>query len=324
MTTQYGNVNDTSGYAEAFKDTYDGVFRDVLQESMDVYAGATGVDVLEGEHKFYDFVGTIDLSQKTTRFADVPIDTVDHNRRRMSPVFYRKGVYKDLEDIIALVADPTSAYLRALSKGHIRKKNDVIYAAFEATVSGDTQGTTDTYAFNDSLCAYTTAEGGRTIAHDTNDDYSAGGTSTGLTTEKLILTREALVGLKNDPNQVFNLVCSQRQISDLFREAEVNSVDTSPFRALADGKMLPYHGFRFLVDYNIALGSLNDIDGDANIYPCYAFTNDALLFAQHKSPAFSIDWLPAKQIYQIYMSVGMNCIRMDEDKVIKIECAKVA
>jgi hypothetical protein len=45
-----------------------------------------------------------------------------------------------------------------------------------------------------------------------------------------------------------------------------------------------------------------------------------MLFAKHESPIFNVDWLPRKQIWQISARVGMNSIRMDEDKVLAIEC----
>lgn len=325
MTTQYGNVNDTSGYTQAFYSAYDGGFGEILQEYRDVYAGVTMVDTLEGEKKAYDFLGSIDLTEKATRFEDIPIEDIDHNRRWIAPRWFRKGIFWDAEDGVALFSSILPGYLRALAKGVTRLKNDVIYGAFEASVQGGKDWAAsgaDTYAFNDAVFS-SASEGGRTIAHDTTNAFAAGGTSTGLTIEKLILAREALSDLKNDPNQVFNLVCSQRQISDLFREAETQSLDTSPFRALAEGKMMPFHGFRFLVDYNIAIGSSNDIDADTNIYPCYAFTNEALLYAQHQRPVFKVDWLPRKQIYQISTRVGCCAARMDEDQVIKIECAAV-
>lgn len=318
--TQYGNVNDTSGYAEAFYNAYNTGFTHILQESIDVYAGAVQMGVLEGEHKAYDFMGTIDLTEKSARFEDLPIDDITHNRRWISPRWWRKRVFVDSEDQLALLADPTSDYIKALGKGIIRTKNDVIYAAFEATVQGGTEYGDDSYGFNDAVFN-SASEGGRTIAHDTTNAFAAGGTSGGLTIEKLILAREALVQLKNDPNQIFNFVCSQRQISDLFREAETQSIDTSPLRMLADGKVVPFHGFRFIVDYNITAGTSNDIDADTNIYPCYAFTNDAILYAQHTAPIFKIDWHVDKQVWQISARCGMNAIRMDEDKVIKVECA---
>ena len=329
MTTQYGNVNDTSGYSQAFKSAYKTGYEHVLQEVKDVYAGYTRVDTIEGEKKAYDFMGTIELTEKTTRFGDVPINETDHNRRWLAPRWFRKGIYIDDLDKIALMADPTSDYIQALAKGAIRVKNDVVFAAFEGDVSGGKDWavtTADVFSFNDAVptaASMWASEGGRTIPHDSTKGAQVGGTSAGLTIDKLILAREGLTQLKNDPNSIFNFVCSPRQLSDLLREAETQSIDTNVIRSLVSGQIKEYMGFRFVVDYNVVIGSSNDIDADTNIYPCYAFTNDALLVAQHTAPMFTVDWIPQKQIWQVFGQIGVCAGRMDEDKVIKVECAAV-
>ena len=322
MATFQGNVNTTTGYTEAFIRAYHAGYQQILQEMTDVYGDTMRREKIEGDNKAYDFLGTVDLDEKQSRFEDIPIDDVSHNRRWIYPRWFRKGIFVDKEDNIALHTDPTSDYIRALAKGVIRTKNDVIYAAFEANVRGGLAPGDDTYTFDDS--AYDIAsEGGRTIPHDTTNAFAAGGVSSGLSIEKLILARQALVEQKNDPNQMYHITCTQRQISDLLREAETQSIDTNIIRALHAGTITEYHGFKFHVDWNIAIGSSNDIDADTNIYSCYAYTTDALLYAQHEAPIFGVDWLPRKRIWQISASVGMNSIRMDEDKVIKIECAAV-
>ena len=320
MATQYGNVNDTSGYSQAFFNAYQAGYEHILQESQDVYGQYVRTEMISGERKAFDFLGSIDVVEKASRFADIPIDEVDHNRRWIHPVFFEKGVYVDDLDKIALHTDPTSDYIRAIAKGIIRKKNDVIHAAFTGNVNGGKDFGTDIYSFNNTAFS-SASEGGRVILHDTTDSFASGGTSTGMTLEKLILAREALVELKNDANQVFNCVCSQRDISSLVREAETQSMDTSPFRSLEKGMMEPFLGFRFLVDHNITAVTNGDVDGDTTIRPCYAFTNDAILYAQHNAPTFRVDWIPQKGVWQISARCGMNAIRMDEDKVIKIECA---
>ena len=320
MATRNTNTNATSGYwDEMFINAYTTGYKHVMQETRDVYSGATMVDVLQGENKSYDFVGTIELIEKTDRFGNIPIQDVTHNRRWMSPVYYRRGVYVDDEDAIAMHADPSSDYIQAIAKGVIRKKNDVIYDAFEANVNGGDNPGDDTYAFSDTLFTSGSANG-RTIAHDTTNAFAAGGTSTGLTIEKLILAREALVDLHNDPNEVFHFVGSQRQVSQLIREAETQSIDTSPFKSLAVGNVPEFLGFYIHVDHNVVVGTTNDVGGDTNIYPCYAWSKQGILFAQHQSPIFKVDWLPEKAIWQISCRVGMNAIRMDENCIIKIEC----
>jgi len=319
-TTLYGNVNSITGYTEAFYKAYKAGYEHILQEMKDVYAGKTKVDVIEGENQAYDFVGSVELTEKANRFEDLPVTDMAHNRRWISPVWYRQAIYVDSEDDIALKLDPTSAYIQALAKGVIRKKNDVIYNSFKANVTGG-KNVADSVTYSFHNAAFSPASGGgRTIVHDTTNSFAAGGTSTGLTIEKLILAREALVTLKNDPNEIFMLVCGPKQISDLFREAQIQSLDTSPIRALAEGKLMSYHGFEFIVDYNVTLGTDNAVDGTTDVYECYAYSKEGILFAQHESPIFNVDWDTRKQVYQLSARCGMNAIRMDEDKVIKIEC----
>jgi hypothetical protein len=321
MATRNSNTNASTGYwEEAFYNAYTPGMKAVLQEKVDAYAGSVMVDVLEGESKAYDFVGELNLVQKNTRFEDLPLEEGVHNRRWMSPKFYRKRIFVDDEDQIALLTDPTSPYMQAFAKGIIRIKNDVIYNAFDANVRGGDNPGDDTYVLSDTV--YTgVANAGRTIVHDTKNDYTVGGTSTGLTIEKLILTRQALIELYNDPNQMFNIVVGPQQMSDLLREAETQSIDTNIVRALVSGTVSEYMGFRFIVDHNVKIGSSNDIDADTNIYPCFAWAKEGVLFAQNKSPQFKVDWHVEKQVWQISARAGMNAIRMDEDAVIKIECA---
>jgi len=312
MTERNSNTNANTGYwEEAFYNAYMPGMKAVLQEKVDAYAGSVMVDVLEGESKAYDFVGELNLVKKNTRFEDLPLEEGVHNRRWMSPEFYRKRIFVDDEDQIALLTDPTSPYIQAFAKGVIRIKNDVIYNAFNANVRGGDQPGDDTYILSNT--AFTGRDGaGRTIV---------GGTSTGLTIEKLILARQGLIELYNDPNQIFNLVVGPQQMSDLLREAETQSIDTNIVRALVAGTVSEYMGFRFIIDHNVVTGSSNDVDEDTDIAPCYAWAKEGMLFAQNKSPQFKVDWHVEKQVWQISARAGMNAIRMDEDCVMKIECA---
>lgn len=317
-------INDTSGYTEAFYNAFQTGYQLVLQEEQDVYAGKVSVDTLEGEYKSYDFIGTIDLDDKETRFEDIPIEDMEHTKRWMYPKWSRKGIFMDSEDEVALHTDPTGSYIQSLAKGVMRKKNDRIHAAWFASVTGGKNPGDSTHSFVDTAFTTTAGTGGRTIVHDARKDYSTGGVSTGLSVEKLILAREALLQLKNNPNQKMYIGVNPRNISDLVREAVTQSIDTSEVRSLAAGTISKYSGFEFVIDYNITIGSSNDIDADTNVYECPVWVKEAMLYAQHQGPIIKVDWIPRKQIWQLSARVGQNAIRMDEDKVLKIECAAVA
>ena len=320
MATVNTNTNSTTGYTEAFYNSYTAGYEHVLQEKKPQYQGLIREERIEGENESYDFLGTIELDQKSTRFEDIPIEDMTHNRRWITPVWYRKGIFVDKEDDIALHTDPTGDYIQALAKGAIRKENEVITAAFFADVSGGKTPAVDTYVLEDELYTTATTVDGRTIAHDVQSDFTAGGVSSGLTIEKLVLARQAMIELYNDPDDMYYIACAPKQMSDLLREAETQSIDTNIIRSLYAGVVNEYMGFRFVVTNQVAIGSTNDVDGDTSVYELPVWSKEGMLFARHQSPIFNVDWLPRKQIWQISARIGMNAIRMDEDKIIKIEC----
>jgi hypothetical protein len=283
-----------------------------------MYQGLLREERIEGENESYDFLGTIELDEKTTRFEDIPIEDMTHNRRWITPKWYRKGIFVDKEDDIPLHTDPTSDYIQALAKGEIRKENSVITTAFFANVSGGKTPGTDTYVLSNT--AYATSGIGRTIVHDAQNNFTAGGVSSGLTIEKLVLAKRALQELENDPDDLFYIAVAPKQMSDLLLQAETQSIDTNIIRSLYAGVVNEYMGFRFVITNNITVGTNNAVDGTTEVFEVPVWTKEGMLFAKHESPIFNTDWLPRKQVWQISARVGMNSIRMDEDKVLKIEC----
>ena len=316
------NTNTTSGYTEAFYNAYTAGYEHVLQEKKPQFQGLLREERIEGENESYDFLGTIELDQKVTRFEDIPIEDMTHNRRWIFPVWYRKGIFVDKEDDIALHTDPTSDYIQALAKGVIRKENDVIVAAFQANVKGGKNPGDDSFQIvTNSLYTTIATTDSRIIAHDVQSDFTGGGVSTGLTIEKLILARQMLVELENDADDMFQIGVAPKQTSDLLREAETQSIDTNIIKSLVAGVVNEYMGFRFVVSNNFIIGTTNnDSDTDTKVFELPVWTKEGMLFARHETPIFNVDWLARKQIWQISARVGMNAIRMDEDKVGFIEC----
>ena len=322
MADYYGNTNDIRGYTEAFVNAYTPGYEQVLQEMADVYAGKTRVDAIVGENKSYDFLGTIDLEEKRARFEDLPIDDMVHNRRWIFPRWFRKAILVDNEDQIMQHTDPTGDYIQALANGVVRLKNDVIHASFFANVKGGKNPGDDTYKYKNTLIAPTTAQGGRTIPHDCADeDFAAGGESKGLTLNKLQMATRAFGELKVNLNGPRYIALTHKHINDLIFDAKTQSMDTSPFKSLANGTISQWGGWTFVIDYNITKGSSNDIDSDTNVYELPVWVPQGMLFAQHNVPQFAIDRLPRKGLFvhQIAAQCGMNSIRMDEDRVVKIE-----
>lgn len=324
MVDYYGNVNNTPGYTEAFVNSYTAGYTHVLQELDDVYMGKVRMDTIKGENKAYDFLGTIDLIKKKARFEDMPIGEMDHNRRWIFPEWYRQSLMVDNEDEIMEHTDPTGDYIQALANGVVRLRNDVVFASFFADVKGGKAPGDDTYKFKNTLIAPKTSQGGRTIPHDLVDkEFAAGGTSSGLTLNKLQMATRAFGEMKVNRNGPRFIGVTDKHINDLIFDAKTQSVDTSPFKSLAAGTMpgMTWGGWTFVKDYNIELGTNNDIDSDTNVYELPVWVPEGILYAAHNVPQFAIDRRPEKGLFvhQLAVQCGMNCIRMDEDRVMKIE-----
>jgi hypothetical protein len=288
----------------------------------DVYAGKTRVDSIEGENKAYDFLGTIEMKKKIRRFEDLPVDDMVHNRRWVFPEWYRKAIFVDKEDDIAMHTDPAGDYIKALANGIVRLKNDVIHGSFFLDVKGGKAPGDNTYSYNNVLIAPTTSEGGRTIPHDCADEaFAEGGTSSGLTLNKLQMATRAFGELKVNLNGPRYIGVTYKHINDLIFDPKCQSIDTSPLKALAVGGMVTWGGWTFVMDYNIVKGTTNNINSNVNVYELPVWVPEGMLFAQHNVPQFAVDRLPRKGLFvhQIAAQCGMNCIRMDEDRVLKIE-----
>jgi hypothetical protein len=311
MTDYNTNTNNTGGYTEAFYNSYTAGYEAVLQERRPIYGGLVREERIEGENESYDFLGTIELDEKVTRFEDIPIEDMTHNRRWISPRWFRKGIFVDKEDDISLHSDPTSDYIQALAKGTIRRENTVITSAFFDDVKGGKNPGDDKYVFLNDEFGSAGAGDGRTIVHDVQDDFTGGGTSAGLTIEKLILARQAMIELENDPDELFYIAVAPKQMSDLLRQAETQSIDTNIIRSLYAGVVNEYMGFRFVITNQITLGTNNAVDTTTEVYEVPVWSKEGML---------NVDWLPRKQVWQVSARAGMNAIRMDEDKVLKIEC----
>lgn len=309
-------------YKTLFYNAYTSAYTQVPQERRNVFDGKVTMDTIEGENKSYQDFGISTMKKKTTRFTEVVPTDNDMRRRWIFPEFYYDVKLVDRQDNIALLADPTSSFITSLAYAIERQKRDVVLAAFDASVSGGKNPGDTTYTFTNTAISNAT---GRTVPHDVTNQGTAGGTSSGLTVEKLILVREKFATLGIPDGVPIMLACSFRQKSDLLREAETQSSDTSEIKALVDGRIDSYMGINFVTTNAITIGSSNDIDSDTNVYECFAYIPEGVILATNPSPTFMIDRRVEMvgDVWQIKADFGCNALRLHEDMVIKVECAAV-
>ena len=80
-------------------------------------------------------------------------------------------------------------------------------------------------------------------------------------------------------------------------------------------------GINWIQSNDIVKGTDNDLDGDVNIYKCWFWSKDAIILGVADSITVELsirDDLSYAQ--QVYVHMNMGAMRLDEDKVCKVEC----
>ena len=250
------------------------------------------VESVTGKNAFFDQVGSVTASVRSTRHADTPQSDTPHSRRRVSLVDYEFADLIDDLDKVRMLVDPTSTYALAAAYAMGRAMDDAIIAA--ATGSADTG-----------------VAGGTAVALPSSQIIAEAGT-TGMTIAKLREAKEIIDLADVDPSLPRHIIVSPKQITDLLGTTEVTSSDFNTVKALAQGDINSFLGFNFVVSNRLAIATSKR--------DCIAFVSDGIGLAVGKDSTARIDERADKgYATQVYYSAAFGATRMEEDKVVKIQ-----
>jgi hypothetical protein len=247
---------------------------------------------VNGEKAFFDQVGSAAAVARTSRHSDTPLMDTPHTRRMVTLQDYEYADLIDSQDKVRLLADPTSTYSCAAAFSMGRAMDDVIIDAFNASAKTGKDGTTST-----------ALPAGNIIAHG----------SAGLTIAKLVTAKKKLDQGSVDPSIMRYIVVTPEQIEDLLNTTAVQSSDFNTVKALVQGTVDTFVGFKFIVS--------NRLKDDGTSRECYAWAMDGMKLAIGQEPVARIDERADKSYStQIYYSQTIGSTRMEEAKVIQILC----
>ena len=179
--------------------------------------------------KAVEQIGSVTAQSRTTRHGDTPLISTPHDARWVYPTDYEWADLIDDQDKLRMLIDPSSPYAinGAYALGRAMD-NLIITSALSASKTGE-NGTTST-AFDTS-----------------NQQVTVGGTPAGLTVAKLRETKKILlsneVDIEMDP---LFIAVSAKQLDDLLGTTEVTSSDYNTVKALAQGAIDTFMGFKFI------------------------------------------------------------------------------
>jgi|TARA_Y100001951_G_scaffold100662_1_gene104424 hypothetical protein len=250
-----------------------------------------------GKNAFFEQIGVTAAQKKLSRHSDTPQLDTPHDRRRVSMDDYEWADLIDDVDKIRMLIDPTSSYAKAAAAAMGRSMDDVIITAFNA--SADTGVT-----------------GGTSVALPSSSKFATSNQSDGLTLAKLRSAKKFFDTNDVDPSLQRYIVCGAQQISDLLGDSTVTSADFNTVRALVQGEIDTFLGFKFVTSNRLPFDASNTDDR-----LCFAYTEDAIKLAIGKDVQAKISERADKSYStQVYYCMSIGATRMEEKKVFQIPC----
>ena len=265
----------------------------------------------KGKSQFFDRIGAVTAQLKVSRHADTPQIDTPHSRRRVTLADYEWADLIDKEDLRRLLIDPAGDYAMAAMWAMGRAKDDVIIAAADGSAYGGETGST-------------------TVAHPNSQKYAFNdGTSfDGVNVEGLRAIKRIIDGNDVDESIQRYAAINAVGLESLLGETEVTSSDFNTVKALVQGQVDSFMGFKFIRIERLlaqvdalsgssttgAVGSGSSLIADRR---CIFWAKDGLLMSTADDVTVEIERRSDKSYAtQVYAAMGIGSTRMDEDKVV--------
>ena len=249
-------------------------------------------ETVTGEKAFFEQIGSAVAQKRASRHASTPIMDTPHARRMVTMSDYEYADLVDDQDKIRMLISPESTYGKAAAAAIGRAMDDEIIDALGGTAKTGVSGGTST-----------ALPSGQKIAHG----------SAGLTIAKLISAKKIMDQNSVDPSIERYIVVSPEQIEDLLNTTSVTSADFNSVKALVNGTVDSFMGFKFITS--------NRLKDDGTSRLCYAYAREGVVMALGKDVTAKIDPRPDKSYStQIYYCSTFGASRMQEEMVVEIAC----
>ena len=291
---------------EAMVQQYGTNFRTLYQQKMSRLAPWCQMEAnIVGQSKSVERIGKAEAYDITSRGADTKYVEVPHSRRWLDLADKGWAELVDEMDKIRMLADPTSPYAGLAVMALNRAKDDIIIAAARGNARTNVGLT----------------------ALPASQKIAVGGAN--LTLAKLLTTKEIL-----DSNEVDDdasmamegqavgeqsariIVVNAKMLTNLYGTTEIKSVDYNSVKALANGAIDTFLGFKFIRTERLPK------DATATTGYALAWSRSCMALGVGKDIVSSIDVLPGKNYSaQIYARMSIAATRLEDEGVVEIACA---
>jgi hypothetical protein len=299
--------------SDAFVQQFTGNVSLLAQQMYSRLSPLVLTDQITGESAYMEQVAPTAARKVIARHADSPLMNTQHLRRRIAPYDYDWGDLVDRLDKVRLLIDPASTYAKQAAAALERGKDDEIIAAFFGVAYTGHSGSTAVTWPNGNAESVPTQPGGTQIL--VNDwTYGNGSGNVGLTVSKLISASVALDAAEGDEMEERYIAVAAKQKGNLLATTEATSADYNTVRALYDGKIDTFMGFKFVHSERLQL--------DGNGYTRVpAWRKSAMGLGIAKDISGQIAPRPDKRFsWFVYADMSIGAARLEEAKLVEIKC----
>jgi len=280
---------------------FDANWRHLVQQKNSRLREYVTLDSINGKEKSYNTIDTAVMALINDRSGSTRISDQAMAKRWIRPQQYDTAKLIDEwdEQLLGEVVLPTSPIVQAHGAAYARTCDSVIISALGGAAFTGTTGTTST-----------ALPAGQKVA--VNYVESGTAANSGLTIAKLRRAKFILDANEVDEEEERILVVSAKQLQDLLRTTEVTSADYNTVRALVDGSLNTFMGFKFRRTQLLGLTS--------TVRSCYAYVKSGIVLAERGLKTHMDVRTDLSHSLQIRSVASLGATRMEEKKVVEIAC----
>ena len=283
---------------------FDANWKHLVQQKNSRLREYVTLDSIQGKEKSYNQLDVASMTLITNRSATTTISDQAMAKRWIRPQQYDTAKLIDEwdEQLLGEVVLPTSPIVQSHGAAYARTCDQVIINALGGTAYTGATGTTAT-----------ALPAGQKVA--ANFVESGAAANSGLTIAKLRQAKFILDSNDVDEEEERIIVVSAKQLQDLLRTTEVTSGDYNTVRALVDGSLNTFMGFKFRRSQLLPL--------TVDIRSCYVYVKSGVVLAE-RGLKTHMDVRPdLSHSLQIRSVASLAAVRLEEKKVVEIACDEV-
>jgi hypothetical protein len=287
-----------------FTTQFDSNWKHLVQQKNSRLKEYCTIDSIEGKEKSYNQLDATSMTQITDRSRDTRISDQAMAKRWIRPLNYdcAKLVDEFDEQFLGEVVLPTSPIIQSHAAAYARTCDKIIIDALGGTAFTGPTGTTATVL-----------PAGQKIA--ANYVESGAVANSGLTIAKLRAAKFLFDSNEVDEEEERILVVSAKQLQDLLRDDKITSADYNTVRALVDGTLNTFMGFKFRRSQQLPLA--------VDIRSCFAYVKSGIILAERGLKTMMDVRPDLSHSLQIRSVASLAAVRMEEKKVVEIACDEV-